>query len=169
MGLRKRDAPYPEDRYFLEYESLDQIKDSIADVFGCVDKVDLADVFAYLDARGPAGMPVMRLTDRLSLSAKSMGNWRRAWRDEPVASGRCAFFGAELAILSNGAVTFCHIDYDGRTAIGSVSERPLAEIIDAPQVQRMAAAFVAGKEVARGCEHCRGVKPVAASIGQGRD
>jgi radical SAM protein with 4Fe4S-binding SPASM domain len=87
------------------------------------------------------------------------------WRDEPVTSGRCAFFGAELAVLSNGAVTFCHIDYDGQTAIGNADEKPLAEIVGAPEVQRMAAAFVAGQEVARGCERCHGVKPVAASSG----
>jgi hypothetical protein len=164
MGIKKTNAAHPEDRYFCEYESIDQIRDSIADIFGRVEGIDLTAVFAHLDARGPGGMPVARLTDRLSLSVKPMGNWRRVWGDERMTTGRCAFFGTELAVLSNGAVTFCHIDYDGRTAIGSVDEKPLAEIVGAPEVQEIAAAFIAGQAVARGCEHCRGVKTVGGRV-----
>ena len=52
------------------------------------------------------------------------------------------------------------IDYDGRTTIGNVSERSLAEIVGAPEVRDMTRAFMAGEAAAVGCEHCRGVKPL---------
>ena len=82
------------------------------------------------------------------------------WRDRTATSGRCAFCGREIAVLSNGAVVFCHIDYDGRTTVGNVIERSLAEIVGAPEVRDMTRAFMAGEAVAAGCEHCRGVKPL---------
>ena len=55
-----------------------------------------------------------------------------------------------------------HIDYDGRMAIGNVTERSLAEIVGAPDVRDVTRAFVADEAVATGCEHCRGVKPLLA-------
>lgn len=158
MGIKRTDTGHPEDLYFLEYESLEQIKESIANIFSQVKRIDLAGVFSELDVRGPLGMPTVQITDLLSLSVKPMGNWRRVWRDEHVTSGHCSFFGKELAVLSNGAVTFCHIDYDGRTTIGNIREKPLMDIISVPETKQMVKDFIAGKSVAKGCEYCRGVK-----------
>lgn len=158
MGTKKTDTSHPEELYFAEYESLEQIKESIAAIFSQVEGIDLKEAFSALDARGPENMPIIHINDSLSLSVKPMGNWRRAWQDEPVSSGRCLIFGKELAVLSSGDVTFCHIDYDGRTAIGNLTEKPLMDIINTPQVEQMAADFTSGRSVPKGCEHCRGVK-----------
>jgi sulfatase maturation enzyme AslB (radical SAM superfamily) len=158
MGIKKTDTSHPEELYFAEYESLERIKESIAAIFSQVEGIDLTEAFSALDARGSENMPIIHISDCLSLSVKPMGNWRRIWRDEPVSSGHCPIFGKELAVLSSGDVTFCHIDYDGRAAIGNVAEKPLMDIINTPQVEQMAADFISGISVPRGCEYCRGVK-----------
>jgi len=158
IGIKKVNTQHPEDLYFLEYESLEQIKESIANIFSKVKGVGLTGVFSKLDVHGPLGMPTIQITDFLSLSVKPMGNWRRLWRDGCVTSGHCLFFGKELAVLSNGAVTFCHIDYDGRTTIGNIRERPLMDIINMPETKRMVNDFIAGRSVAKGCEYCNAVR-----------
>ena len=165
IGLKKADPEHPEDVFFLEHESLSHVKQSIAEIFSAVPRADLESAFSELDTHGLVGMGTLHVTDMLHLSVKPMGNWRRAWRDKPVTEGRCAFFGTEMAALSNGDITFCHIDYDGRTAIGNITEKPLAEIIDTPEVMRMVEEFTAGRAIARGCERCKGVKDTPLGLG----
>jgi len=162
MGVKKLDTEHPEELYFLEYESPEQIKDSIASIFSQVEGIDLTCVFSELDARNSLDMPYIKVTDQLSLSVKPIGNWRRVWLDKPATSGHCRFLGKELAVLSNGDVTFCHIDYDGRTTIGNVNEEPLAGIISKPEVKLMTEDFIVGRSVAKGCEYCRGVKEISS-------
>lgn len=158
MGIKKAETAHPEELYFLEYESLDQIKTSIRHIFGCVGDIDLTDVFSQLDKYGLAQMPMVRITDRLALSVKPMGNWRRIQRENRVETGQCAFFGKELGILSDGAVTYCHLDYDGRTRIGNAAETPLVQLIERPGFQNTVRAFTKDRIVPKGCEYCRAVK-----------
>jgi radical SAM protein with 4Fe4S-binding SPASM domain len=146
--------------FFTEYESIEQIKVSIAAIFGQVKGCDLTAVFSGLDAGEIENASPAKITDRLALSVKPMGNWRRIWRDEPTTSGRCRFFEQEMAVLSNGDVTFCHLDYDGRTTIGNINETPLVDIIGAPAFARARQAFLAGEAVAAGCEYCRAIKSI---------
>ena len=165
MGIKKADPEHAEDLYFLEYESREEIKEAIATIFAEVEGADLEGVFSGLDTDEMAGLPTSQVRERVSLSVKPMGNWRRVWRDKPAASGRCAFFGNELALLSNGNVTFCHIDYDGRTTIGNAREERIEEMFDSPGFVAMARDFMAGRGVARGCECCKGVKLVGDTSG----
>ena len=160
MGVKKPDPEHPEDLYFLDDESVEHVKASIAEIFSQVEKLDLADVFSRLDRNGPSNVAVAQAAEFLSLSVKPMGNWRTVYRDKSVEQGRCDTFGKEMAVLSNGDVIFCHLDYDGRTAIGNVAEKPLPKIIAAPGFVRMTRDFTSGRAVARGCEYCRKVRSV---------
>jgi hypothetical protein len=163
MGVKKADPEHPGDLFFDAHASINEVKTGIAAVFELTD-VDLSGVLSQLDGQGLAELPPTILSDRLSLSVKPMGNWRRVWRDTSVTQGRCRFVGRELAVLSTGAVTLCHIDYDGRTTIGSVmGEASLADILTSPGTEEMIQDFLTGMAVAKGCEHCRGVS------GTGRD
>jgi radical SAM protein with 4Fe4S-binding SPASM domain len=110
-----------------------------------------------LEQLGPSRMPKMQISDRLALSVKPMGNWRRIWRQDARKMGHCPFFGKELAILSNGAVTFCHLDYDGRTTIGNVAEMPLTQIFEQPVVQKYTEGFMTDRVIPEGCQYCGAV------------
>ncbi|MFC1976076.1 radical SAM/SPASM domain-containing protein [Chloroflexota bacterium] len=158
MGIKKKDSPHPEDLYFLEYESPEQIRESIANIFSQVKGCNLIDVFSAFDVHDLLSAPTVQITERLTLSVKSMGNWRRVWRDDRVTAGYCQFFGQEMAVLSNGDVTFCHIDYDGRTVIGNVGEKPLAVIMKAPEVGQVFKEFRIHNVVPEACQCCQAVK-----------
>jgi organic radical activating enzyme len=154
VGVKKNDPDHPDDGHFVE-ESIADVKRSIAAIFGQVKGADLSGVWRALDDEGLSGTGAIPVTGRLAVSVRRVGNWRRMWGDTPVSSGRCPHFGKELAVLSNGWVTLCHLDYDGRARIGDATERPLSEIIASPQLRQMSEDFLAGKSVPRGCRYCR--------------
>jgi radical SAM protein with 4Fe4S-binding SPASM domain len=164
MGIKKQNAWHYEDLYFLEYESPEQIRKSIANIFSQVKGCNLNSVFAALDAHSLSSAPTIQVTDRLALSVKPMGNWRSVWRGDRITAGYCVtagycqFLGQELAILSNGDVTFCHLDYDGRTKIGNVGNKPLAEIMNAPEVGQVFKEFHTHHVVPEACQCCRAIK-----------
>ena len=155
VGVRQGDLDPPEDGDFVEQESVEDVKRSIGAIFGQVKGADLARVRRALDADGISGTGALPVTGRLAVSVRPVGNWREMWGDTPVSSGRCPHFGKELAVLSNGWVTLCHLDYDGRTRVGDTAKRPLSEIVASPQLRQMSEDFLSGKSVPRGCRYCR--------------
>ena len=158
MGVRKPDPDNPGDEYFAEYDSIEQVKESISAIFSQAKGTDLEGVFSELKRADPAGLSPTRISERLTLSVKPIGNWRRLWRETPIAFGKCPFIGREMAVLSNGMVTFCHLDYDGRTAIGDIEERSLADILGASDLSRMLRDYEAARSAPETCRYCRGLK-----------
>ena len=154
VGVKQDDPDHPGDGHFVE-ESVADVKRSISAIFGQVKGADLTGVYRALGADGVSGTGAIPVTGRLAVSVRPVGNWRRMWGDTPVSSGRCPHFGKELAVLSNGWVTLCHFDYDGRARVGDTTERPLSEIVASPQVRQMSEDFLAGKSVPKGCRYCR--------------
>jgi len=155
VGVKQDDPDPPQDGHFVAQESVEDVKRSIGAIFGQVKGADLARVRRALDADGISGTGALPVTGRLAVSVRPVGNWRRMWGDTPVSSGRCPHFGKELAVLSNGWVTLCHLDYDGRARVGDAAERPLSEIVTSPQLRQMSEDFLSGKSVPKGCRYCR--------------
>ncbi len=160
MGLKKADAQHPDDLYFLEYESLDHVKAGIAAIFSRVKGLDIAHALEQVEAGDVPDLSQVKMNERLRLSVKEIGNWRKTRDREPATTGRCVFFGKECAILADGSVTLCHIDYDGRTTIGNAMEASLEAIFNASEFVDVAKGFAGGDTVPGGCRHCKGVKSV---------
>ena len=158
IGIKKADPQHPEDLYFLEHESPAQLRASIVSIFSRVQGANLAHVLKRVEAQELPDMPEMKVSERVSLSVKQMGNWRRAMQREPATTGRCRFFGKECAVLADGSVTFCHVDYDGRTTSGNIKESSLDAIVSTPEFVEAADGFTRGESVPVGCRRCRGVK-----------
>lgn len=157
VGVKKLDPAHPQALYFVEHESPEKIKRSLADVYELVPDVSLDELNAAIDTQGIAGLPSFDLSDRLRLSVKPMGNWRAVWQDAAVTLGSCRFFGREMAALSDGSLTFCHLDYDGRTAFANLRETSLVEAISDPKFVSLRESFMSGQQVPEGCGHCKGV------------
>ncbi len=160
VGVKQDDPDQPKDGHIVEKECVADVKRSISAIFGQVKGADLARVRRALDADGLSGTEAIPVTGRLAVSVRPVGNWRGMWGDRPVSSGRCPHFGKELAVLSNGWVTLCHLDYDGRARVGDTAQRPLSEIIASPQLRQMSEDFLSGKSVPKGCRYCRALVDV---------
>jgi len=67
-------------------------------------------------------------------------------------------FGKELAILSDGSVAFCHLDYDGLTTIGNAKTERLEKILGSREFTKTARTFKAGESVPQGCRLCKSLQ-----------
>lgn len=78
-----------------------------------------------------------------------------------------------FAILYNGDVTLCCIDFEGRTALGNLHKASLKEILSSDELGRIIDGFRRFRPVHPYCKHCLGsksfpswlFKPVASVIG----
>jgi len=160
IGIKKPDPTYPEDLFFFEYKSNNQIKKNIALIFSRVEGIDWGQVFKQFCTDDLARTPTIKIHEKLKLSVKQIGNFRRVREREPTKFGHCIFFGKEFAVLSDGTICFCHIDYDGQTSIGNINNNSLVDIFSSSEFMNLFEAFSAGRTVPDGCRNCRGVKNV---------
>ncbi len=75
---------------------------------------------------------------------------RDAW------AGYCYGMRDHFAILQNGDVTLCCIDYDGRTKVGNVVESSLEEVLSSDELGRIIDGFKKMKLVHPHCRKCLG-------------
>jgi len=90
-----------------------------------------------------------------------LGDWGHAFHDGPVRkawAGFCFGMRDHFAILQNGDVTLCCIDFDGHTAIGNLHRESLTEILHGEELSRIMKGFKKFKPVHAFCQHCLGGK-----------
>lgn len=102
----------------------------------------------------PPGRKSLRLKGRIYLHRDTVFAWPGDLGTQEQKSGFCHALSTHCAILVDGTVCPCCLDADGRIALGSLHEAPLAEILDSPRARAMTAGFAAGKLVEEVCRHC---------------
>jgi hypothetical protein len=103
-------------------------------------------------------------------------DWGHAFDDEDVLDawgGSCFGMDDHFAVLWNGDVTLCCIDYDGKTVIGSVARNTIEEVLSSEHLGTIVKGFKSFRFVHPYCKRCQGsksfipwlVKPVLAVTG----
>ncbi|MEW5743877.1 MAG: radical SAM protein [Nitrospirota bacterium] len=105
-----------------------------------------------------------------------LDDWGHAFGDERIRdawAGYCFGMRDHFAILYNGDVTLCCIDFDGNTRVGNLHESSLKEILSSAEVGRIVEGFKRFRLVHPYCRRCMGsrsfaswlVKPAASVAG----
>ena len=105
-----------------------------------------------------------------------LADWGHAFDDTDVHdawAGCCFGMQDHFAVLHNGDVILCCIDYDGNTKVGNVSDSSLEEILSSEEVGRIVSGFKKMKLVHPYCKRCLGsksrlswlVKPIVSAAG----
>jgi len=105
-----------------------------------------------------------------------LSDWAHAFGDGDIRdawAGYCFGMRDHFAILYNGDVTLCCIDYEGHTALGNLHNSSLKEILSSDELGRIIDGFKQFRLVHPFCKRCLGskslsswlVKPVASVIG----
>ena len=90
-----------------------------------------------------------------------LGDWGHAFYDGPIRdawAGYCFGMRDHFAILYNGEVTLCCIDYNGKTAIGNVNRSSLKDILFGEKLGAIMNGFKKFKPVHPYCKFCLGGK-----------
>lgn len=86
-------------------------------------------------------------------------DWGHAFSDEPVHDawgGYCFGLRDHFAVLWNGDVTLCCIDYDGRTVVGNVQNNTLREVMSSDMVGKIMSGFRTYRLEHPYCKRCLG-------------
>jgi MoaA/NifB/PqqE/SkfB family radical SAM enzyme len=92
-----------------------------------------------------------------------LGDWGHAFYDGPVRNawaGYCFGMRDHFAVLQNGDVTLCCVDFDGRTAVGNLQDQSLKDVLSGDELGRIMKAFKRFKPVHPFCKFCLGGKDV---------
>jgi hypothetical protein len=83
-------------------------------------------------------------------NAFGAGRTREAW------AGYCFGMRDHFAILYNGDVTLCCVDFDGKTAIGNLNTSSLQEVLSTPELGKIMRGFRMLQLVHPYCRRCLG-------------
>lgn len=88
-----------------------------------------------------------------------LSDWGHAFSGKPVReawAGYCFGMRDHFAILHNGDVVLCCIDFNGKTAIGNVQDSSLEEILSGDELGEIMQGFKKYKLTHPYCRHCLG-------------
>lgn len=111
------------------------------------------------------------LTPRVSLRTNPIMRW---WQREadlvgtkyPAVISYCSGFKDQFAVLADGRVTACCLDYEGHTALGNVKERSLKEILGGSRVSDFVRSFQRLRPPTKTCAKCLGGDTLPEWIGR---
>jgi len=101
------------------------------------------------------------LTPRAAIVSNRIMRW---WQREadlvntkyPALISYCSGFNNQFAVLADGRVTACCLDYEGHTALGNVKESPLKDILDGSRVSDFVGSFDRLRPPTKTCANCLG-------------
>ena len=82
----------------------------------------------------------------------------------PAKIGYCSLAFSSAAILSNGEVTICCGDYDGRTSLGNLNDHPLIDLLTSDEADTIYEGFKKMGVLHPQCQHCMGATSHAKGL-----
>jgi organic radical activating enzyme len=99
---------------------------------------------------------------KVHISTRKATTWANTFssgkRIIPARIGGCSSLRDQCGILWNGELVLCCGDYDGKTTLGNVRERPIADILNGEFAQRIRRNFALGILTHPHCRICRGAR-----------
>ncbi len=138
--------------------------------------VDRSRVRARVNKIGIHGWNVIEILPKIFVETYVLTDWGNAFSDGNIIEaerGYCFGMRDHFAILYNGDVTLCCIDFDGKASLGNIAATPLIDILSTPELAGIMAGFAKGRLVSPHCKHCLGsatrlgslIKPTASLLG----
>jgi MoaA/NifB/PqqE/SkfB family radical SAM enzyme len=101
----------------------------------------------------------VRLDERVKVYIHPFADWGNAFTSQevhPAKIGYCGYSLSNVGILSNGEVTICCADYDGRTSLGNLATSSLASMLSSQNTQAIRSGFNRLRVVHPYCQRCLG-------------
>lgn len=105
------------------------------------------------------GWNVIEIAPKIFIETYVLTDWGNAFLNDGVVEanhGYCFGMRDHFAILYTGDVVLCCIDYDGKTALGNLQDRPLLDILRDPELERIMQGFRRARLVHPHCRRCLG-------------
>jgi hypothetical protein len=105
-------------------------------------------IVAKINKIGIHGWNVIEIRPKIFIETYVLTDWGNAFADGDIVEanrGHCFGMRDHFAILHNGDVVLCCVDFDGKTSIGNIESTPLLEILQSPELEEIMDGFAKGK------------------------
>jgi hypothetical protein len=139
----------------------DSLVATIGDFHEAIGSAELANgrIAGAVRSLGTFQSALFRLNGRTHVTVRPFFDWGNAFNDGRLYTSRfgyCSLAFKSLGILSDGRVILCCGDYDGDTALGTLSEQSLPEILLSERAQSICSAMNHFRLIDRRCQVCFG-------------
>jgi MoaA/NifB/PqqE/SkfB family radical SAM enzyme len=132
----------------------------LLDLHAAIDRpVSRRDLEMAVRRLGTSRPRVVCLDERVKVYVHPFADWGNAFTSQkvyPAKIGYCGYSLSNLGILSNGEVTICCADYDGRTSLGNLATLSLASMLSSQSAQAIRSGFNRLRVVHPYCQRCIG-------------
>jgi MoaA/NifB/PqqE/SkfB family radical SAM enzyme len=104
---------------------------------------------------------VVEILPRVFFETYLLADWGHAFNDgavKPAWAGFCDGMRDHFAILHNGDVTLCCVDFNGKTVIGNLKEVSIKDVLSSEILAQIMRGFERYRLVHPYCRHCLGSK-----------
>jgi MoaA/NifB/PqqE/SkfB family radical SAM enzyme len=132
-----------------------------------VNNGDLDKALGRVNKLGAYKWNVVEILPNFFFETYMLGDWGHAFYDGPVRdawAGYCFGMRDHFAVLHNGDVTLCCVDYDGKTAVGNLQNNSLKEVLSGDEMRSIMRGFKNFQMVHPHCKHCLGGKNMLSWI-----
>ncbi len=110
---------------------------------------------------------VVNIAEGIFFETYILNSWGNAFVGDhyiPSRIGYCSALTDHFAILCNGDLTYCCVDYDGKTAAGNAFENSIVDILNKPDVIAAVEGFKKFQVVHPHCQKCLGGRTWLSSL-----
>ena len=136
----------------------------IYDILGIDDK-QRAKAMKRIDHLVSYKWNVVEIFPHVFFETYTLDDWGHAFSDERIYNawaGYCFGMRDHFSILYNGDVILCCIDFDGKTAIGNLSNASLKEVLSSDELGEIIDGFKRFRVLHPHCKRCLGSKTVSS-------
>lgn len=101
----------------------------------------------------------IKIDKQINIYIQLFGDWGNAFTSKriyPTKIGFCGYALNNLGILSNGELTICCVDYEGKTSIGNLKTNSLVSLLSSEKVKSVKKSFKKLKVIHPHCQVCLG-------------
>jgi len=102
---------------------------------------------------------ILELGEGIEVFLRTFADWGNALTDRRIHPSRFGYCSAAIrttSVLSNGDVTPCAADHEGRGCLGNLKTSSLADMLRGPAAQEMLSGFARYRVVRPQCQRCLG-------------
>lgn len=132
----------------------------IIDIYNAIDKkVTYDTVETLMNGINLQRPGLIRIDDNITVYIQLLADWGNAFTTKtvhPCKHGCCGYALTNVGILNSGEVTICCVDYDGKTSLGNIHNRSLAEVLSAGRAGKIIEGFNKMQVIEPYCQRCFG-------------
>ncbi len=143
----------------------------IYDIYSTLDiKISYDEIHRKLLKINTDSLKIIKIDKQISVFIQLFADWGNTFTSKkvsPAIIGYCGILLKNIAVLSNGEVTICCVDYDGETSLGNLRTDSLMSLLTSEKVKTLQDGLRKWRFIHPQCQRCAGGRNRIMSVIKG--